>query len=149
MSAVEFTVVGRPVPQGSKRAFVVTDKTTGRPRAVMAEDAGQRHKDWRTLLHHAARDAARDFGPFTGPVSVSIEFAFTAPKSRPLRDGAWRWQAVRPDVDKLGRAVLDALTSAQLIGDDQQVSRLVLTKIEHHAPSQARVHVEELSEADW
>lgn len=58
--------------------------------------------------------------PITGPVEVALTFRFLRPKSAPNR----KWPDVRPDLDKLERAALDALSSrtgAGVINDDAQV----------------------------
>jgi Holliday junction resolvase RusA-like endonuclease len=53
------------------------------------------------------------------PVYVRLEFVLPRPQSTPKRRTP---PAVkRPDVDKLARAVLDALTSAGALADDSQV----------------------------
>jgi crossover junction endodeoxyribonuclease RusA len=53
------------------------------------------------------------------PVYVRLEFVLPRPVSTPKRRTP---PAVkRPDVDKLARAVLDALTSAGALADDSQV----------------------------
>jgi Holliday junction resolvase RusA-like endonuclease len=117
---VSFTVTGRPVPQGSKRAFV--NYWTGQP--VMKEMAGERLSDWRSAVRDAAvrvmlgmaPGAARV--PLTGPLSVSLAFTLPKPKSAPKTRRTWPDK--RPDLDKLVRAVLDGLTGP-LFADDAQV----------------------------
>jgi Holliday junction resolvase RusA-like endonuclease len=113
---LEFDVVGLPSPQGSKRAFVRNG------RANLVEVAGAALKDWRTSVTVRAAEAARevDWYVLEGPVAVEVLFRLPRPKSRPLDV----WHAVRPDVDKLARAVLDAVSSARLWVDDCQVADL-------------------------
>ncbi len=113
---LEFDVVGLPSPQGSKRAFVRNG------RANLVEVAGVALKDWRTTVTARAVEAARDVDWYVleGPVAVEVLFRLPRPKSRPLDV----WHAVRPDVDKLARAVLDAVSSARLWVDDCQVADL-------------------------
>jgi Holliday junction resolvase RusA-like endonuclease len=74
-----------------------------------------------------------------GPVALEVEFRPAArPAShwlaanarrllRALRLDAPVWHASAPDIDKLCRAVLDALTSVAWV-DDRQVARLVASK---------------------
>jgi Holliday junction resolvase RusA-like endonuclease len=113
---LEFDVIGLPSPQGSKRAFVRNG------RANLVEVAGAALKDWRTSVTARAVEAARDVDwvILEGPVAVEVLFRLPRPKSRPHDV----WHAVRPDVDKLARAVLDAVSSARLWVDDCQVSDL-------------------------
>jgi Holliday junction resolvase RusA-like endonuclease len=122
---VSFTVRGVPVPQGSKRALV--HRSTGR--AVVIEQGGQRHKDWRQDVKAAAREAMiwdTVSVPFTGPVGVSICFTVPKPKSAPKTRRTWPDK--RPDLDKLVRAILDAITG-EVIADDAQVVYLLARKL--------------------
>lgn len=121
---LEFDVHGVPSPQGSKRAYVRNG------RANLVEVAGTALKDWRTSVAFTARAAIVDQDwaiVDDGPVEVEILFRMPRPKSRPEDF----WHAVRPDIDKLTRAVLDALTTARVWRDDSQVSDLVVMK--HYA----------------
>jgi Holliday junction resolvase RusA-like endonuclease len=119
--ALVFDVVGTPAPQGSKsfKGF-----RGGKP--ILVEScAGV--KPWREAVVAAARDAMLVEGWIMpiGPVTVGIEFFLTrpvsAPKSRVFPDR-------RPDLDKLVRAVLDALTTAGVYEDDSRVVRVVASK---------------------
>ena len=127
---VSFTVHGVPVPQGSKRALV--HRSTGR--AVVIEQGGARHRDWRADVKTAAEQAmqagrqAMSLGrrlPMTGPVGVSICFTVPKPKSAPKTRRTWPDR--RPDLDKLVRAVLDAITG-EVIADDAQVVGMIPSK---------------------
>lgn len=117
---LEFRVDGIPTPQGSKRAFVRNG------RANLVEVAGAALKAWRQDVTVAAIAARRhqDWIPLEGPAQVHINFRLPRPKSRPDDD----WHANRPDVDKLTRAVLDALTTAEIWRDDCLVADLRATK---------------------
>lgn len=117
---LEFDVIGKPAPQGSKRAFVRNG------RANLVEVAGAALKTWRADVEAAARAHA---GPYEwvaleDPAEVQIEFRMPRPKSRPDGD----WHGTRPDVDKLTRAVLDALTAARVWVDDSLVADLRVWK---------------------
>ena len=80
---------------------------------------------------------ARDVFPLTvlsdkSPVAVRLDFTFTRPKSHVTSNGDLRLgftaeHLQRPDVDKLSRAVLDALTGIAW-QDDSQVISLTATK---------------------
>lgn len=126
---LSFTVVGAPVPQGSKR--VGRAGGTGRP--VLIDDNGPRLRPWRALITARARDELGRRGPdpyrptptdpYRGPVAVRLLFVMPAP-TRPTRP----WPSVRPDLDKLVRAALDALTAAAVWADDSQVVSLHAAK---------------------
>lgn len=123
-----FFVRGVPVPQGSKRAFVVN----GRP--VLTEQGGDRHKTWRADLREAAQTHWTG-RPSDEPIHVSLLFTFARPKSHfgsgknkdVIKDLAPRRHTQKPDIDKLTRSVLDALTGIVWL-DDQQVCSLSVDK---------------------
>jgi len=117
MSYVEFNVLGDPKPQGSMRAF--TNPKTGRP---ILTSASKGLPAWRRDIKEEAVnhfDALID-----GPVGVWAEFRFTRPKS--AKKGA-TWKISTPDLDKLVRSLLDALTGVAY-QDDARVARLIVRK---------------------
>ena len=120
MSALEFRVRGIPAPQGSKRAYVRNG------RANLVEMAGASLKAWRQDVTVAALAATRQGGWYVidKPVAVHVGFYMPRPKSRPLDV----IHAKRPDIDKLTRAVLDALTTANVWEDDSLVADLKVWK---------------------
>lgn len=73
--------------------------------------------------------------PWSGPVDVALTFYLTRPKNHygtgrnaeRLKQSAPSFPAVHPDIDKLTRAVLDALTGI-CFEDDRQVVGLVVAK---------------------
>jgi crossover junction endodeoxyribonuclease RusA len=67
-----------------------------------------------------------------GGVRVMLDFALQRPKSLPKRTSQ---HLKKPDIDKLARAVLDALTGI-LYRDDSEVVRLDVTK-RYAAPTEA------------
>lgn len=127
MTAVTFFVAGIPIPQGSKTAYVV------KGRAVLADANAKKLKPWRKEITRVARAAWLDRDQLAGAVRVLTVFVFERPKSVKRR---LPW--VKPDADKLARAVLDGVTDAGLWKDDCQVVRLVVEKVYGAAPG---VHV--------
>lgn len=129
MTPIEFTVVGTPVPGGSKRAYV--NPKTGRANVVDA--SGDRVKGWRAAVVEAAMAVKPKDAPITSPVSVSMVFRLQRPKGhygkRGLRRSAPGTPAKRPDVLKLARAVEDAVTDSGLWADDAQIVQEVLCKL--------------------
>jgi len=136
--ALNLVVWGDPVPQGSKRAFIVQGKD-GRPRPVVAESAGASLRQWRSDVVDAAREALGGRGPLQGPLSVEACFWLRPPKHKPPR-----YPYRRPDLDKLTRALLDALTTAGVMADDAQVVTLRVSKRYASTPS-VEVTVEEMT----
>lgn len=120
-STVCLRVAGHPVTQGSKRAFVAGGH------ARLVESGGDRHKLWR----HAVNDEARRGwveAPLAGPVVLDLIFDIQPPKSLTrARRAAGPVGQRSGDLDKLARAVLDALTGVVYL-DDSQVVELVVTK---------------------
>ena len=137
-----FAVKGTPIPQGSKR-LVGGVKVHAR----MIE-ANPKLKPWREQVAVKARSAVcnndiiYDAGvlpvfPAGTPVAVDLTFWFEHPKSH-YNDAhtkatkAWRSYPTSRrcgDLDKLTRAIFDALTDAQVWADDSQAVRLTATKI--------------------
>lgn len=80
-----------------------------------------------------------NWSPMTGPVTVAVTFILKRPKAHyrtgkfadQIRDDAPERPHGTPgmDTDKLARAVLDALTTARVYGDDSQVTELRAKKI--------------------
>lgn len=146
-----FTVRGTPVPQGSKTAMP-NRRPGGRP--LLVDDNAKVLKPWRKAVREAAERAVeyRQSGPiaaddvlppYRGPLTVDVVFTMPKPVGAPKTRRTY--PAVRPDGDKLLRAVLDALTDAEVYVDDGQVCRAVAVKAypgEHpRALMQPGIHV--------
>jgi Holliday junction resolvase RusA-like endonuclease len=125
-----------PAPQGSKRHV---------GGGVLIESS-RNVKPFREAIARAATEEALKRGPgasspvFSGPVTVSLGFTLPRPaghfrrrtkdgvKTLVLREDAPPYPAKRPDLDKLTRAVLDALTTAVVYPDDGLVVQLEAEK---------------------
>lgn len=156
---VEFKVVGEPRAQGSKVGRVVWPKTGGKPFAIVHDVEAPQLKAWRRAIAVVAasiRGSRADL-PFTGPVAVAVAFSVRAPRViPPERRGLPAVSAPGvADADKLLRAALDALTTAQLYVDDAQVCHAQATKVYCGGPPPAlpqpgaRFRVLALSEAEY
>lgn len=103
-------VPGRPKTKGSL--------TVVNGRRGIASDTPA-SKRWRQLMAYAAAGEIK--APLEGPVVIVAVFHL------PVKDVA----AGRVgDLDKLARNLLDALTDAGVYGDDVQVTRLLVDKVE-------------------
>ena len=133
-----FTVYGTPKPQGSMRAF--RHRTTGK---VMVTTDNKQLKPWRQQVSETAMYARYESGRCVElckvyPVRIDLAFYFARPKSAKKRIG----MTVKPDLDKLQRAVFDAITGI-LIHDDAQITSVTARK--HYGdPERVEITVEEL-----
>ena len=121
---VTFDALGEPVTQGSMRAFV----RNGHP--VVTHGRALHLGVWRGVVGAAAMAACGERPPLEGAVSVRLAFTFRRPATHlGAHDVLPRHRKAvpNPDVDKLARAVLDALTGIAFV-DDRQVVELVATK---------------------
>ena len=128
---VSLTVYGTPVPKGSARAFAIPGKGGARPRAVVVSDNKKSLTHWQTQVANEARLAIKTLmagesvPEYHGAMQVTVEFAFNRPRS--VKPAERPFPSVKPDIDKLARAVLDGLTGV-LWNDDAQVVGLQLVK---------------------
>jgi Holliday junction resolvase RusA-like endonuclease len=104
------TVFGRPQPQGSSRVFFV--KKLGRS---VITSANKNLKPWRQQISETAMTLRAPV--VDGPIAMGLRFYFQRPKSAPK---SRIYPTVKPDTDKLIRAILDSLTGI-LYRDDAQV----------------------------
>ena len=133
---LRFSVAGIARPQGSLRAF-----QDGRRTVVKADNA--QLASWRRDVSWAAQTAARSIlaGVALGPVQLALTFHLQRPASvgRSIRP-----HIVKPDLDKLVRAVGDAMTGI-VYRDDAQVTVTIAAKryvdvgIEPHVDIEATV----------
>lgn len=104
-------IYGPPVAQGSMKGFVV------KGRAILTSNNAAKLKPWRQQIAETAR--AEGSTPIAGPLVLSATFYVRRPPSRPKK---YKDPDKRPDLDKLLRALLDALTGIEWY-DDAQVVR--------------------------
>ena len=123
----------RPVPQGSMTASY--NKRLGV--AHVHHVQGSALALWRASVREGAKATGAILSPL--PISVRIVFGMPRPKSHLMVRGAklmvrakyyYARPAVAPDLDKLVRGVLDALTGI-CYNDDSQVVEIVASKRYH------------------
>jgi Holliday junction resolvase RusA-like endonuclease len=123
---IQFTVYGPPVPQGSKRVF----------HGNVVDMQSERLRTWRQDVAGTAREAMEGASPYTEPVDVRLMFWLSRPQghfgtgrnSEKLKASAPIAPGRQPDLDKLCRAILDALTGI-VFKDDGQVVGLTASKL--------------------
>lgn len=116
-----FDVPGQPAPQGSKNPWGSEDNPRTRP--------------WRHAVTAAAAARLNGAPLLTGPIRVDAHFYFPRPKSHyrtgrhssQLRPDAPKYHASSPDLDKLARAIGDALAGVAF-RDDRQIAAWGLSK---------------------
>lgn len=117
------TVYGPPVPKGSMRCI----GGKGR-RHQLIDDKRDRLAPWEAALTRGAAALARHLtgqAPLTGPVRVDVTFTLARPRTVSRAQPTTRNTG---DVDKLSRALLDALTAGGVWGDDSQATELTARK---------------------
>jgi crossover junction endodeoxyribonuclease RusA len=104
-------VAGNPAPQGSKRHV---------GGGVLVESC-KRLPDWRKDVRAACLDV--DGQPkmrFDGAVALHLEFVLYRPKSLP-KTKPTPPATKKPDLDKVARAIFDAMKTAGVVRDDSYI----------------------------
>ena len=137
---MKFRVYGVPAPQGSKTAFVRNGK------AVVVDGASKVGREqlssWRAEVAREAQNMRPD-DLMLGPLAIDIRFYMPKPKSAPRNK---HWCDKKPDIDKLIRSTLDAMTGV-VFRDDGQVCMLSVSKeyAENDDPAGADINVTPVS----
>jgi Holliday junction resolvase RusA-like endonuclease len=160
---MEFFVPGVPKTAGSKVSGVAhrRDPATGqqvpvrddrgRLKTFTKDDTGEAGKAWRTDVRAAAEKVLAGAPPLEGALGVTITFVMPRNKGHfgsganatVLKPSAPRWHTVRPDVDKLSRAILDALGGLVWLDDSQVVQKHVTKRYaDAHERPGAQVWIE-------
>jgi crossover junction endodeoxyribonuclease RusA len=143
-----FDCSGLPIAQGSKRVVPAGRRHI----AIESNDAALR--PWRNDLAVAATKVMNGRELLLGPVEVQAIFYFPRPQShhrsdrfdRPLKVTAPSWRIQMPDLDKLQRALGDAL-SGVVLRDDSQIVRWEAEKRWGEKPG-VEVRVRQLAELE-
>ena len=123
MRLLMVNVVGIPAPQGSKRHV---------GRGILIESS-KRVGPWRDAVVAHFSTHGQPITRIPGPVVVRIVFRIPRPRSHYTRTGLKpsarsAMPDKRPDLDKLVRSTLDALTTTTVIDDDARVVRITAAK---------------------
>ena len=141
-TVMRYRVYGEPAPQGSKNAYVRGN------RAILVESS-TKVRPWRAAV--IAEIQSQPIFQFTESVGVmvTITFHMKRPKSHYgtkkgvpyVKETSPVHVKIRPDIDKLCRSTLDAITDSGLWWDDSQVSVLHVQKIYDEQPG-ATIEIE-------
>jgi crossover junction endodeoxyribonuclease RusA len=117
---ISIQVYTKPEPQGSSRAFI-------RGGRAVITSANKKLKPFRTEVTSCAIEAMQGRTMFSKhePVKLYITFLFRKPESVSKKR---KFPVVKPDLDKLLRATLDALTGV-VFHDDAQVVEVTTWKM--------------------
>jgi crossover junction endodeoxyribonuclease RusA len=116
--SLEFTVLGKTATKGSTRSMI--SRKTGRI-VTMADNRNL--GAWTQAAKWAALQAGAKVALKPAPIVISATFQFLRPKTKASREH----HTVKPDIDKLLRALLDALTGI-CYEDDSQVVNVLAAK---------------------
>ena len=114
---IQVFVPGVAQPQGSKNAY-------NRGGRCILVEANKNLPVWRTFVQEKLEQANAGCEPMLGAISLTAIFFMPKPKIevRPL-------PSVKPDLDKLVRAIGDAATKSGVIVDDSQICEIVAHKV--------------------
>ena len=115
MTSFSIWIPGKATPQGSKKGFVING------RAVLV-DASEGNKAWRAHVTQRIREH-QEYIRYKGPVHVTVAFYMEKAKTNKKK-----FMIQKPDIDKLCRSVMDAMTDAEIIEDDSRVISLTAYK---------------------
>ena len=134
-----FTVYGVPLTKGNHRAI----RVKGMQFPIVTE-TNRKVASWQQLVAEGASRAVAqvpeaDRVLLAGGVRLTIAYYFPRPKKF-ARRGVFVHHATKPDLDRLERAILDALT-AVAYHDDKQVTEIVAGKYYAAVDAPARVDI--------
>lgn len=124
----DFFVHGTPEQQGSTRAFV-------RGGRAYITSTNKNLNSWRDLIRVVAQEQAGMV--HTQGINLRATFLMPRPKSAPKK---FISMTKRPDIDKLARGLLDALTGV-IYKDDSQVNVMVVEKLYAEGTDPVGVHI--------
>lgn len=122
---VQWETLGLPKPQGSVKAFVA------KGRAHITSNHSNDFVVWRNALVERAERVWAGRDPLD-VAKVGLVFTLPRPKSQPKYMSGFNLHWKTPDIDKLSRAVLDALVAAGVLSDDKVVWSLHASKYYQH-----------------
>lgn len=118
-------IPGIPASKGSYRPITGRSRTTGKP-VTRLIPMDKKERPWRdhvrdTILSHRA--------PTIPPDSyVTVETTFYLPRPKTIPPHKRKHPTVKPDIDKLQRALYDAITETHIWHDDCQITDVISHK---------------------
>ena len=105
-------IIGKPAPKGSKGAIIRGDKP------ILFETCKNQKKFEKNIVTQTLEQIPETWETILKPQPITASLTFLLPKPKTKRAEP----TVPPDIDKLTRNVLDALTKAKIWQDDGQVT---------------------------
>lgn len=118
-SSFSLFIPGTPASKGSYRPITGRSRTTGKP-VTRLIPMDKKERPWRdhvrdTILSHKH--------PTIPPNSyIKIETTFYLPRPKTIPPHKRKHPTVKPDIDKLQRALYDAITETHIWHDDRQIT---------------------------
>lgn len=127
---LDIGVDGLPLTKGSVRGFAYR-KANGKLGTRMVNDCRRDVKGWQNAISARARESFHQ-QPWDGPVHLTAIFSMPRPKGHFKKTEGYTKSAPvehgqKPDIDKLLRVALDALTGI-IYADDAQVAVVQASK---------------------
>ena len=116
---LHIVVHGAPATQGSKKAFI-------RGKKVVLVEMDEKLPGWRAAVEASARLAA---GPAWAPIDAAVSISGEVRLLKPQTTKYPHAPAGTPDLDKLQRAIGDALTKAKVIANDARITHWNIRKV--------------------
>lgn len=118
---LKIRIIGIPATAGS---FVPRKRKNGS--LYLLRSGSQKHKEWRQAAEFTIRQAVKlwEWGVAQDD-QYSVSLSFLLPKPRSVKRAQ---PNVKPDIDKLCRSTLDALTVGKAIDDDARIIQLTASK---------------------
>lgn len=118
---LQVTVEGKPLPQGSKVAFL-------RGKKIVMKESAEGLKEWRDHVASTVSTHMQYRGlECLEKTPMEVRLIFAMPRTKAMKPTDSLAMVQRPDIDKLERAILDALTGV-VFKDDSQVCILLAGK---------------------
>jgi Holliday junction resolvase RusA-like endonuclease len=119
MTGLRIVAHGTPASQGSKKGFI-------RGKKVVLVEMDDELPAWRAVVKAAAKLAAGpNFQPIDEPVKVAGEIRIRKPRTTKFQD----YPAGPKDLDKMQRAIGDALESAGILTNDARIVHWDIRKV--------------------
>lgn len=137
LNEIRFTVYGVAAGKGSATSFFSAKQGrtfTHSPKSTQS---------WERLVRVIAQEHVPAGGLVDGPVEMGLRFFLPKPKSAPKRRRTWPDR--KPDLDKLVRAVLDALTGV-IYTDDARVVRFEELSKDYGDPPRVEIVIRTIEE---